>query len=139
MTIHEEKIVKWEQIKNQFEFAHSISKLNKNEQTLAQGMFGFLSAIVDDLKILHKHTEAITEAAHSANANVGRSAAVVNDEPKVNSEAASSETGIVGQNEQTKEVCHCNFERMVGWNEDVGNYCLSCGKPMAASATSLVS
>lgn len=52
-----------------------------------------------------KPTGAITEAAHSANTNVGRSADSDTTQSIGDGGADSSETAVVGQNEQVKEVC----------------------------------
>lgn len=57
------------------------------------------------IALLNEQPEAITEDSHLANTNVGRSAA--NDETlnaRNDNSESSSETAVVGQNEQTKEV-----------------------------------
>lgn len=76
-----------------------------------------------------KTTGAITEAAHFANTDVGRSAACDDTSNNSDVKAASSETSVVGQNEQTKELCQC----VIGHNTCECweyNECSICGKPL---------
>lgn len=58
-----------------------------------------------ELLLSESNTGAITEAAHSANTNVGRSAASDTNQSIGDGGADSGETAVVGQNEQTKELC----------------------------------
>lgn len=62
---------------------------------------------VYQLLLSESNTGAITEAAHSANTNVGRSAASKDVQSIGDGGADSSETAVVGQNEQTKEFIAC--------------------------------
>lgn len=75
-----------------------------------------------------KHTGAITEAAHFANTMLGEVPQEGHSNVSESSQAASSETSVVGQNEQTKESCpRCNSKdvksRMYRYM-----YCSNCGK-----------
>ncbi len=77
------------------------------EGCLLDGKKSECDFVIQKLKLLlsDKHTGAITEPAHFANTKLGECAA--SEKTSVNSTlaAGSSETGSVGQNEQTKKVC----------------------------------
>lgn len=73
--------------------------------------------------LLNEQPKAITEDSHFCKHDVQRSAAGDDTSDKVNLPGeSSSETQIVQQNEQTKEVCQ-NY-----YSPNKNGYCLNCGK-----------
>jgi hypothetical protein len=89
------------------ELKHNISWRPNSTQKLNEDKMQKIKELVTkaELLLLNKPTGAITETAHCANTNVGRSADSSTDTHIGGIGAGSSETSIVGQNEQEREFC----------------------------------
>lgn len=81
--------------------------LNSEASLIPRRLYSAFSHIVTgaQLLLLNKPTVAITEAAHSANTMLSEVATSESDTRIGGVGADSSETEIVKQNEQTKELC----------------------------------
>lgn len=95
---------------------------------------GRSSAFADILSfaelLLNEQPEAITDGAHLRKHGVGRSAASDDtSNVKTDDSAPSSETPVVGQNEQTKEHFFC-FKADAGDEYYCDEQCYSCANPL---------
>lgn len=100
----------------------------QNDTQYHQGRIDECDFLITKLMLLlsNKPTEAITGSAHSANTLLGERAASETDQSIGGGGAEHSETAIVGQNEQTKEVCqHAHLiTEYIGQNYGT---CVECG------------
>jgi len=123
-----ELIDKWKEIK--FETKAWVNNLQPKYRigtTIYTQLNQILFHIVNDLENLQKHTGAITESAHFANTMLGEVPQVGHSNNSERSQADSSETSVVGQNEQTKEVCkHCKSKYIQKIKGRIS--CRSCGR-----------
>ena len=107
-------------------------KTDKPSGSYYEGIsIGLLLAIEKaELLLLNKPTVAITEAAHSANTVLSEVPTSESDTHIGGVGADSSETEIVKQNEQTKELCQCGEEMHDGCDCYENNECHFCGLPL---------